>query len=145
MYAEAPINLLSRKAGLDDRIKIVGKPLLEIKRSIAVRKGNRALLKKLDDEVKTFIKTPQYEKIYARWYGKPALYWTAKRVVVFGGGLFALAVITLLVWRYRFMLRLNKELKATLTERKKAEESLRESEAKMQCILGSTADGILAI
>ncbi|KAF0144743.1 MAG: PAS/PAC sensor hybrid histidine kinase [Nitrospirae bacterium] len=125
VYPEPPINLLLRKAGLEDRIKIVGKPLLEIKRGIAVRKGNQELLKKLDDEVKTFIKTPRYEKIYAKWYGKPAPYWTAQRVAVFFGGGLAFAIVTLVVWRYLSLLRLNKELQAALTERKRLEEAIK--------------------
>jgi len=132
VYPESPIKLLLQQTGLEDHIKIVGEPLLEVKRGIAVRKGNHELLKKLDDEVKTFIKSPRYEKIYAKWYGKPALYWTARRVAVFFGGVLAIAIVTLLIWRYLSVLRLNRELQAALTERKKSEEALRESEARLK-------------
>lgn len=112
MYPEPPVKLLSQKAGLEDRIKIVGEPLLEVKRGITVRKGNQELLKKLDDEVKTFTKTQRYADIYAQWFRKPEPYWTTKRVAVFGCGLLAFAIITLTVWRYLSMLRL--KLKAEI-------------------------------
>ncbi len=128
VYPELPITFLARKSGLERRIKIVGKPLLEVKRCIAVRAGNHELLKKLDDEVQAFIKTPQYADLYTKWYGKPASYWTAGRVAVLSGGLLAFAIITLVVWRYRSMLRLNRELKSAFEERKKVEDALRESE-----------------
>ena len=125
VYPEPPIILLSRKAGLEDYIKIVGKPLLEVKRGIAVRKGNHELLKMLDDEVKAFVKTPRYAGIYSKWYGRPKPYWTAQRVAVFFGVGLAFAIITLVVWRYLSLLRLNRELQAALTERKQLEEALR--------------------
>ncbi len=112
MYPEPPVKLLSQKAGLEDRIKILGEPLLEVKRGLTVRKGNQELLKKLDDEVKTFTKTQRYADIYAQWFRKPEPYWTTKRVAVFGCGLLAFAIITLTVWRYLSMLRL--KLKAEI-------------------------------
>jgi ABC-type amino acid transport substrate-binding protein len=71
VFPKPPIILLSREIGHEDKIKIVGEPLLEVKRSIAVRKGNYELLKKLDDEVRTFTGTPRYAEIYFKWYGKP--------------------------------------------------------------------------
>jgi len=142
VFPESPIKLLSRKAGLEGRIKIVGEPLLEVKLSIAVRKGNHELLKKLDNEVKTFIKTPRYEELYAKWYGKPEPYWTARRVAVFGGGLLAVAIVSLVVWRYLSLLRLNRELKAAAEERKKAEEALREREERLRAVIEQSPVGI---
>lgn len=131
VFPKPPITLLSRQAGIEDRIKIVGKPLLEVKRGIAVRKGNHELLKKLEDELRNFIKTPRYAEIYAKWYRKSEPYWTAKRVVVFGGGLLVFAVIVMTVWRYRSLLRLNRGLKASTEKQKKSEDALRESEQRL--------------
>ncbi|MCK9419059.1 MAG: transporter substrate-binding domain-containing protein [Nitrospirae bacterium] len=142
VFPEPPIAYLSRKSGLDGRIKIVGKPLLEVKRSIAVRAGNHELQKKLDDEVKTFIKTPRYADIYAKWYGKPAPYWTARRVAVFGGGFLALVIVTLVVWRYLSMLRLNRDLKVAFEELKKAEEALQEREERLRSVIEQSPIGI---
>lgn len=56
-------------------------------------------------------------------------------LTVFGGGLFALVVITLMVWRYRSMLRLNKELQSILTERKKTEGALKESDERFHLFM----------
>ncbi len=145
VFPEPPISMLSRKAGLEGRIKIVGKPLLEIKRGIAVREGDQELLKKLDNAVKAFIKTPRYEEIYAKWYGNPAPYWTTKRVAVYGVGLIAIALITSSIWRYLSLLRLNKELKAVVEERKKAEEALRKSKEHYQQVFSTAADAMFIL
>ena len=145
VFPEPPISTLSRKAGLEGRVKIVGKPLLEIKRGIAVRKGDQELLKKLDNAVKAFIKTPRYEEIYAKWYGNPVPYWTTKRVAVYGAGLIAIALITSSIWRYLSLLRLNKELKAVVEERKKAEEALRKSKEHYQQVFSTAADAMFIL
>ena len=142
VHPEPPIKMLFRKTGLENRIKIVGEPLLEVKRGIAVRKGNPELLKKLDDEVKIFTKSPRYIEIYAKWYGKPEPYWTARRTAVIGGGLLAFAVITLIVWRYLSLHGLNKKLVATVEERKRAEEALHKSEEQFRAIAVNTPDHI---
>ncbi len=132
VFSEPPIRILSRKTGLEGRIKLAGEPLLEVKRGIAVRKGNRGLLKRLDDEVNVFTTSPRYAEIYAKWYGKPAPYWTVKRVAVLGGGLLAFAVITLMVWRYRSLIRLNRILQTAVEERKRAEAALSASEERFR-------------
>jgi len=142
VYPGPPVILLSQKVGLRDRIKIVGDPLLEVKRSIGVRKGNPELLKALDDEVRNFIKTPRYAEIYAKWYGKPVPYWTARRVAVWGGGLLAFAIVTLSVWRYRSVLGLNRGLQAALIERNKAEDELQVSLEKYRVLFESFPLGI---
>ncbi len=143
VYPEPSIKMLSQKTGLEDRIKIVGEPLLEVKRGIAVRKDDQGLLKKLDDEVRIFTKSPRYAEIYAKWYGKPEPYWTAGRVAVFGGGFLALVIVSLTVWRYFSLLKLNIELKTTVEERKKAEDALRVGEERFRAIASNTPDHIL--
>lgn len=47
VYPEPVLWILARNARIDDRIKVVGKPLTEISRAISVHKENKSLLKKL--------------------------------------------------------------------------------------------------
>jgi PAS domain S-box-containing protein len=143
VYPEPPIKMLSKKTGLEDRIKIVGEPLLEVKRGIAVRKGNPQLLKKLDDEVIIFTKSPRYEEIYAKWYGKPEPSWTARRVAVFGGGFLAFAVITLIVWRYLSLHSLNRELQTIIEERKNVEVALIQAHERLRRFVEANIVGVV--
>ncbi len=117
---------LSREAGLEDRIKTVGKPLLEVKRGIAVGKGNHELRKRLDDALNDFVKSSRYSEVHAKWHGKPEPYWTAKRLVVVGSGLLVFTFVTLLLRRNVSLLHLNEKLRVSVEGRRKAEEELRE-------------------
>ncbi|MES9936161.1 MAG: transporter substrate-binding domain-containing protein, partial [Sedimenticola sp.] len=95
----------ARSAGVEDLIKQVGPPLKEIKRAIAVRKGDQVLLERLNASVGQFVGTPEYARIYSRWFGAPEPYWTVRRVMLVGGGgsalLLVLIVIAMAYWRYR--------------------------------------------
>jgi PAS domain S-box-containing protein len=57
----------------------------------------------------------------------------------------ALAIVTLVIWRYRSMLRLNRDLKAAFEERKKAEEALRESETRFREAFHGASVGIALV
>ena len=70
------IDQLARKSGIENKLKVVGKPLKEIVRGIAVQKGRDDLLGRLDAAVKRFVATEAYSRIYVRWYGAPEAYWT---------------------------------------------------------------------
>ena len=54
---------------IEERIKVVGEPLLEIKRAIAVSKGNEELLARLDRAVGEIVGSDAYGRIFAKWYG----------------------------------------------------------------------------
>jgi two-component system NtrC family sensor kinase len=118
---------MAKMSGVEDRIKIVGKPLEEIKRAIAVRQGNKELLDRLDKAVKGFIGTPEYKNIYMKWHGKPIPYWTPEKLFV---GMFIVVLMTIFsmaLWRYRSMVRLNKVLTRSNEERKQAEVALQKT------------------
>lgn len=89
---------ISREAGLSERIKVVGKPLREVKRAIAVAKGNTALRDKLNAAVVKVKSSLAYQEMQTRWFGAPTPYWTTARLVsIFSIVLAALATFGLLV------------------------------------------------
>ena len=66
---------IAHRSGLQDRIIVIGKPLKEIMRGIAVKKGHPDLLANLDKTVGSFISTTEYQSIYQHWHGAPKPFW----------------------------------------------------------------------
>ena len=127
VYPQPVAASMAKIIGVEDRIKIVGNPIAEIKRAIAVREGNNELLDLLDRTVRGFIGTPEYKKIYMKWYGKPIPYWTPVKLL-FGMTIIVLmAIFSMALWRYRSIVRLNKVLARSNEERKQAEETLQKT------------------
>ncbi len=126
---------MAREAGLEDKIKIVGEPLIEVKRAIAVRKDNTALHARLNKAIEGFVGSTDYQRIYAKWYGKPAPYWTTQKIVLAMSLAILVSVFGMAFWRYRSILRLNRTLLESINERKKAEEALKNSEERLKQIV----------
>ncbi|MET0101866.1 MAG: transporter substrate-binding domain-containing protein [Sedimenticola sp.] len=126
----------ARSAGVEDLIKQVGPPLKEIKRAIAVRKGDQVLLERLNASVGQFVGTPEYARIYSRWFGAPEPYWTVRRVMLVGGGgsalLLILIVIAMAYWRYRTTVVLYRDLKESVDERDRAQQALERLNAELE-------------
>lgn len=114
---------LAHEAGVDDKIKIAGPPITEIKRAIAVRKNNSRLLKILNTGVSNFVGTPEYQDIYRKWYGKPSSYWTHKKIMVLMGSGTLLVIVLMALWRYISMFKLNRKLLNSISELKAAEQN----------------------
>ncbi|MFZ5570698.1 MAG: transporter substrate-binding domain-containing protein [Thermodesulfobacteriota bacterium] len=107
---EQLITEIATRSGLEDKIRIVEKPLQEIKRGIAVIKGQPELFYRLEKATRKFIKTDEFRKIYEKWYGEPKPFWTLARVIILTGIILALTTAGLLTWRYKSILRLNRYL-----------------------------------
>ncbi len=107
---------LAQESGVEDRIKIVGKPIAENRRSIALRKTDRVLRDRLNRALEGFVSGPEYARIYAKWYGKPKPFWTIRKVVMtsLAIGSFVLLIAGMTLWRYRTVVRLNGELQKAL-------------------------------
>ncbi len=131
VYPEETLLRMVRQSGIEDRIKTTGDGLVEIKRAIGVRKGQPELYNKLDEAVKAFILTPEYEKLYMKWYGKPEPYWNTERVLAAVGSAIALVAAIFFIFHYFSVLRLNKKLADSLIQLEKSGESLHESEARL--------------
>ena len=135
---------LARNADLENHIKIVGAPLLELKRAIAMRKGDSQLLAELNKSIADFVDTPQYKQLYTQWYGSPQPYWTVQRILIFSAAVVLFIVIIMAVWRHYSILILNKNLAI-------AKEQLRQSEyfsrtvieAEPECVKIIDVDGNL--
>lgn len=110
VYPEQVITAIATRSGLEDKIKTAGKPLQEIKRAIAVRKGEPELFQKLDNAIRKLIKTPEYKMIYEKWYGKPNPFWNVTRAIMVMGIILGLAIAGMLAWRYVSILKLNNSL-----------------------------------
>ena len=115
---------LARKSGVEDRIKIVDKPITEITRALAVRRGDEVLLKRLNHAVKGFVGTPAYQDLYAKWYGKPSPYWTPGRIVALGSLLLLIIVSGMAGLHYFTTIKLNRTLQSMNAELTQAEMAL---------------------
>ncbi|MEW6595721.1 MAG: transporter substrate-binding domain-containing protein [Thermodesulfobacteriota bacterium] len=115
---------LARESGVEGRIKVAGRPITDIKRGMAVRKGNTELLAQLNTAIAGLTANPEYQQIYARWYAAPKPFWTVGRVAMAAGGGLLLAVVLMALWHYFSVLQLNRELGESMARSREAERAL---------------------
>ncbi len=104
------LRLLARGAGVEDKIKTVGAPLMELKRGMAMRKDDVDLFAKLNAVTEAFVGSPEYQKIYSKWYGRKRPYFTLSKQNVQTIIVIALIIIAMASWRHRSMLGMNRRL-----------------------------------
>lgn len=123
VYPEPVLWNLARKAGVDNKIRTVGRPVAEIKRAIAVSKHHPEIYAKISTAVEALIGTPEYQAIYTKWFGKPTPFWTARKLtfVLIVSALIALmvALIASYLWR------INRRLSSEITRRENLEADLK--------------------
>ena len=145
-YPEPVLQKMARSIGVDRQIKVMGSPLVEIKRAIAVKKGNTLLLARLDKAVSQFLNSGRYQEIYVKWHGEPApSFWDNRKIIYLLGALFFLISSSLVLWRYRTLIGLNQKLEEQIGERKQVEERLIENEKNLEIIMDSMYVGIILI
>jgi PAS domain S-box-containing protein len=137
-YPEPVAWKLAREARVADQLKVVGRPLFDIKRAMAVHKDNVELLALLDLAVAEFVASPDYRRIYVAWFGEPSPFWTLTRAAWAMGIVFVLSLIAMAGWRYCTIVGLNRTLKDTIIERRRVEEALRESEEKFRTVVDNS-------
>ena len=71
VYPEPLILLDARNSGLEDRLRVLKPPLLEIKRAIAVRKGDSELLADIEGVLPDIVASDDYKAVFQQWYGAP--------------------------------------------------------------------------
>lgn len=145
IYPEPVLLRLARQARVEHRIKIVGEPLQEVKRAIAVQPDQPELLRRLDQAVRQFINTPQYAAIYRQWYGTPTPFWTVKRVVWVMIALLVLSLSVFIVWRDLTLERFNRQLQREIEQRHQSELQMRDSEERFRATFEQIAVGIAQV
>ena len=102
VFPQATVERLLNESGLERRIRVVGAPLQEVMRAIAIRNDRPELLASLDVAVRKQLKDPGFVDIYRRWYGSPQPLFTTTSIVFF---IIALGLISagFLIWRFRTM------------------------------------------
>ena len=130
----------------------LGKPLLETQYCFAVRKGDSALLAKLNEGLKIIKATGQYSELYEKWLGvlepQPV---ERGRLLSYGVWAFSLLLALLCgaaLWTWSLRKKVAKrthQLAEELFERRHAEEALRESESRYRTLVDNIDLGITRI
>jgi signal transduction histidine kinase len=128
IYPAPIVANLARQVGVDNRIKMVGPPLLEVKRAIAVHPGRTEMHRRLSAAVADFVGTPEYQEIYVRWFGAPEPFWSARRILTIAGGVLLAVIGGFSLWHYRTVVRLNRLLETRVEQRS---EELRQAQADL--------------
>ena len=139
VYPHPVILQLAHTVGIENKLKVVGKPLMEVVRGIAVQKGRKDLLGRLDAAVQRFVTTEAYQRLYVRWYGEPGADWTKRRIIAAMGLALAIFSVGMLVMRYITLSRFSKTLEKRVQERT---EALTASEENFRFLFENASFGI---
>ena len=113
--------------------------------SLAVRKGDQALLERLNQGLGIIKDTGQYDAIYKKWFGaleEPRIPWKSALQLISLGGIFLIAFAAWNVSLKHQVKSRTKGLEAEVAERRLKEEALRESEERYRSLFGKASDGI---
>jgi PAS domain S-box-containing protein len=128
-YPEEVLSALARSVGVEDRLRTLPTPLVEIQRAMGMRRADTLLTVRLDAGVRDLVGSPEYAEIYRRWLGQPESFWTVRRVAFAGGLLLGLVLLGMAAWRYRSVSKLARALSHSVRERDAEHEArLREAE-----------------
>jgi len=115
-------------------IRIAGEAIDKSSSAIAVKKGNAALLAEINMALAAIKADGSYAKILSKWQPQEVIFQTKAQYIQQKGIL--ITILSMLVLALIWSIFLLREIK----KRKKAEESLRESEARTTAILDSITD-----
>ena len=132
IFPDPVVGKMARDTGIDNLIKVVGDPLIEIRRGIAVAKGNDALLDRINTAVRRFVTSKDYQKIYTKWYGRPIPFWTAAKVAKCMTAVLIGVVFLMFFWRYHATVRLNRKLQENIEKRSLAEKELQKAYEELE-------------
>ncbi len=123
-----------------DHIKVVGKPLMELKRGFLLRKADTRLVEQLNPAISAYTQSKQYLADQQKWYGNPTPFWTVHRMFWAMSGLLVLLLVTLVAWRFFTLKGLNARLIESMEERERAEQAQGRERSLLTSLLDSIPD-----
>jgi signal transduction histidine kinase len=130
VHPEAVTWEFAMDSGAVGGIKVVGPPVLEVDRAIAVRRDATALLGRLDAATASFLASPAAHQIYKKWRIPQPAYWTPWRVAAAVTGIALAVIVGLGVWHYMAAVRYNRSLEALVQQLEQRQQALVQSESK---------------
>lgn len=109
-------------ANVTERVKVLPTVLTEVERAMAVKKGNQELLERLQLGVSKVVDTERYHAIYRKWHEPPARFWSEARLIEVSIAL-AIISISIVIWRYISVMKLNRQLLRSIESQDKAEQA----------------------
>ncbi|MDJ0880532.1 MAG: diguanylate cyclase [Gammaproteobacteria bacterium] len=108
---------MAQSIDLDDKIKAIEPPLMEVKHAIAIGKKREQLMQQLDTGLRAFLNSPDYEKIYQQWFVLPEKsFWDAKTVFWTMTILMVILTMLFLILRHRELIALNASLQQQIDD-----------------------------
>jgi len=122
----------ARDAGVADKIKVVGLPLMELKRGFLLRKTDTDLLKKINQGIQVYIRSGDYLADYAKWYGRSDPFWNLQRTFYAMSSLVIIVIVTMAGWRYYSVVQFSRRLNNNIAIRIEAEKALQKAHAELE-------------
>jgi len=143
IFPERILHYKLRQKGINDLVKVTGPPLLEQKRAFLFTKENQELLDQINPILSEYVQSNVYVQDFQKWYGKPQLFWTARRIFFIMSAILALSLTSSFLWRYYQVKSLNRKMAHTIRDRDTAEKELAKARALLESAIEQTPVGIL--
>ena len=140
-----PAPVLKKKAriiGVDDQIKVVGKPLVDLKRGYLFRRTDDAIVNYLNPHIESLVKSADYRRIYLKWYGTPDPFWTARKIFIIMLVLLAGSVIGLVVWRGISLSQVNRQLAENVQKLQFSQQALKTQQTYLRTLQDNAPDAM---
>ncbi|HOV12764.1 MAG TPA: transporter substrate-binding domain-containing protein [Spirochaetota bacterium] len=140
---------IANEIRVGNKIKIVGDTVIETKRAIAFKKGNKKLIEDFNKAIQILEKSSKYQEIFVKWYAPSKPFLTIELVLIVSVIIIIVLTTIMFIWRYYSLSKKNSELKESIKNREIAEknvirlnDNLKKSEERWHFALEGSGDGV---
>jgi PAS domain S-box-containing protein len=129
--------------GVRGRFKVVGKPVLDLRRGFLVRKQwQQFITDKINPTLSRLVNSPRYLELHNKWYGTLPPFWTSGRILAAVAAVLAsLGLVFYVVWSLTVS-RVNRKLRRALDEQIEGQRDLREGEERYRTLFENAPVGV---